>query len=153
MVNPHQNITAKQFILKLVKDELKGKEWIVKDELIIDSTVKFDKLHLKNITFQEKVKIGYSTIQFGLFFENCEFIKPVSIDRLVCDAYSHNENIENCNVLFSSCKVSYIHISNQSEFLRDIIFKNKCEIENLLITETKISSGGGIKLNDSSINN
>lgn len=121
--------------------------------MIITNTNEFDKLHFKNITFQKAVKIGFSTIQFGIFFENCEFVEPVSVERLVCNSYSHNENIDNCNVLFSACKASYIHISNQSEFLRDIKFTNECEIENLLITDTKIHESGAIQINNSSIDN
>lgn len=151
MVNPHQIITAEQLLFKLSKGELKGKEWIVKDELLITNATEFDKLHFINIIFQKAVKIGFSTIQFGLFFENCEFIEPVTIEQLVCDAYSHNENIDDCNILFSACKADYVHITNQSEFLRDIKFTNACEIKNILITDTKIAKGGGVQINNSSI--
>ena len=153
MISPSQIITAEQLIEKLAKNQLRNSEWIVKDELIIRNTTEFDKLHFKNITFKKAVKIGFSTIQFGVFFENCEFVEPVSIEQLVCDAYSHNENIDNCNVLFSSCKASYIHISNQSKFLRDIKFNNDCNIESLLITDTKVDRSGSIYVENSAITN
>lgn len=153
MANTKQIITAKQFLEKLTKKELNDNEWVVSDELLIKNNTEFDKLYFKNITFQDKVKIGFSTIQFGLFFEHCEFVKSVSIERVVCNAYSQNENIDNCNLLFSACKASHIHISNKSEFLRDIKFTNSCEIENLLITDTKIHKSGGIQINNSSIDN
>tara|TARA_R110000744_G_scaffold377581_1_gene492724 strand:+ start:1702 stop:3441 length:1740 start_codon:yes stop_codon:yes gene_type:complete len=153
MISPSQIITAEQLIEKLAKKQLRNSQWIVKDELIIRNTTEFDKLHFKNITFKKAVKIGFSTIQFGVFFENCEFVEPVSIEQLVCDAYSHNENIDNCNVLFSSCKASYIHISNQSEFLRDIKFNNDCNIESLLITDTKVHRSGSIYVENSAITN
>lgn len=152
MGNPYLIITAKDLLEKVLKNDLKDKEWVVKDKLIITNTKDFDKLHFKNITFREKVQIGYSTVQFGLFFENCEFRKNFSIERLVCNAYSPNENIDNCNILFSACKAVYIHINNQSEFLRDLKFTNKCEIDSLLITQTKIQKSGSIVIENSSIN-
>lgn len=151
MVNPHQIITAKQLLGKLARKELEGREWVVKDDLLIINTTEYNKLHFKNITFKKTVKIGFSTIQFGVFFENCEFFEPVSIERLVCNSYSNNENIDNCNILFSACKASCIHIRNKSEFLRDIKFTNECNIENLLITDTKIAKSGGVQINNSSI--
>lgn len=154
MSNPYQTITADQFLEKLANGELNKshKDWTVKDELLITNRTDLDKIHLKNITFKKTVKIGYSTIQFGLFFENCNFSDNVTIERLKSNAYSHNQNIEDCNILFSNCQAPLIHIVNQCDFLCGIKIINESNIGNLLITDTKVDRSDRILIKDSSIN-
>ena len=153
MINPHHIITTKQLLEKMAKGDLKNIEWHIKDELIINNATEFDKLHFKNLTFQKAVKIGNSTIQYGLFFENCEFSEPVTIQRVKCNAYSHNENIDDCNILFSNCNGNLVHIVDHCDIYRGVKVVNECVFENLMVTDTKIDKSSSLWIENSRITN
>lgn len=153
MINPHQIITAKQLIEKIANGDLKDIEWHIKDELKINNTTEFDKLHFKNITFEKSVKIGNSTIQYGLFFENCAFAEPVTIQRIKCNAYSHNVNIQDCNILFSNCSGNMVHICDHCDIYRGVKVINKCVFECFLVTDTKVDKSSSISVRNSRITN
>ena len=148
MANPIE-ISAKIFLAKLRKNTLGTSNYIVTDKVEVSKEA-ISRIELDNIKFLEEVKFQNLKLEYGLFFENCEFIKGIFIDSVIANTYSQKVNKENCSILFSSCVSKFIAIRNQCELLRGVVVQNKCKIEHLSISETTVNQNS-VRLKDSII--
>lgn len=135
---PHNN-----FIEKLKNNEFHGNEIGLADELIIDaSIVNWEFRTIRNVTFEEIVKVSNVNIKSGLFFLNCNFKKGIQFINVKSKGFNPTINPDNSSLKFDNCISNFINISEDCFFERNVVFCNDCKIEKVNIQNTIIVNAG-----------
>lgn len=125
-------------------DELKVDEQVVIDEGVVD----WDFRIIKDVTFEELVRISHVEIASGLIFINCTFKKGITIRGLSCIKFDTTLNRHNYSVSFSNCRASFVSFSEGCKFDRGILIEEKCEIGIIKVYQTGIKNHD-LKIDDS----
>lgn len=136
-------LTHSNFIEKLRNNEFHGDEIGFNDELIIDiSIVNWDFKTIRNVTFEEIVKVSNVNIKSGLLFLNCNFKKGIQFINVESKGFNPTINPDNSSLKFDNCISNFINISEDCFFERNVAFCNDCKIEKVNIQNTIIVNAG-----------
>jgi len=102
------------------------------------------------VFFEEAVEVTDVDINLGLHFVGCTFNKGILFSNVKNTGVPTAEKDSNGGVSFLNCKAQYISFKNGCEIKRGVGISGKCEIQQLVLHQSKVDNGG-IKIKESSI--
>lgn len=144
--------TLKNFYENLKSDRLSSTDAKkVNDSVRLDATnLTWKTRSLYYVFFEETVEVTDVDINLGLHFVGCTFNKGIVFNNVKNTGLPKADEDNNEGVYFLKCKAQYISFQNGCDIKRGVGIYGKCEIQQLVLLQSKIDNGG-IKIKESSI--